>query len=357
MKKYILFIMFISLFLYSCDDDEKGSISPVSNVSCAPFIGSVTLTWTNPVDADYYYTLISYQNSQGENVRKKVSKFSVDADDKVSVIVGGFEDTNEHEFVLTTHGYSGASSSPVTVKGIPLSTEQAKDYIIETVEMEPADGGAKVSWTNETAVGVTLIVTYLDKNGVKREVTIDATHTGLSLLTGFVEETKLTVFAVNQSDGSKSQEKVFVVIPTTDPDDVVYPDVEYISFQSATNQMTLTSSNPENPNEYTIVTTGGDPNVNTNGLNGSKAGSTMVFRYKSTQSFNFQLFWCTPASGPSEANSTTVEIPAAEEWTTFSYDFASGMSTVGWGNPGDYIRSDFGNNAGVTIDIRNIRFK
>ena len=49
MKKYILFIMFISLFIYGCDDDDnnKGNIDPVTNVECTPFIGSVTLTWTN----------------------------------------------------------------------------------------------------------------------------------------------------------------------------------------------------------------------------------------------------------------------------------------------------------------------
>lgn len=81
MKKYILLVMFISLFIYACDDDDnnKGHIDPVSNVECIPFIGSVTLNWVNPTDANYYYTLISYRNSQGENVNKKVSKYSADA--------------------------------------------------------------------------------------------------------------------------------------------------------------------------------------------------------------------------------------------------------------------------------------
>ena len=30
---------------------------------------------------------------------------------------------------------------------------------------------------------------------------------------------------------------------------------------------------------------------------------------------------------------------------------------LGWGNSGDYMRCDFGTNADVTINIRNIRFK
>ncbi|MBC8618633.1 DUF4959 domain-containing protein [Parabacteroides faecis] len=359
MKKYILFIMFISLFIYGCDDDDnnKGNIDPVTNVECTPFIGSVTLNWTNSTEADYYYTLISYQNSQGENVNKKVSKYSADTSNNVSVVVGGFTDTEEHEFVLTSYGYSGASSSSVTVKGIPLGIEKAKDYVIETVGIESASGGAKITWTNETFVGVDLIVSYLDKKNVEQVVTINATQTGAYTVTGFIAETKLTVCAVNQLDGSKSVEREFMITPTIDPDDIVYPDVEYVTFQANMNDMTLVASNPENSNEYTIVTTGGDPYIYSNGLSAAKEGSTMVFRYKSTKSIKLQIFWCTSSSGPSEANSTTIEFPAAEEWTTFEQDYTAGMATVGWGSSGDYMRCDFGTNADVTINIRNIRFK
>lgn len=35
----------------------------------------------------------------------------------------------------------------------------------------------------------------------------------------------------------------------------------------------------------------------------------------------------------------------------------AGMGTVNWGNPGDYMRCDFGTEPNVTINIRNIRFK
>ena len=64
---------------------------------------------------------------------------------------------------------------------------------------------------------------------------------------------------MNQADGGKSVEKEYVITPVIDPDDVVYPDVEYVTFQATINDMTLVASNPENSNEYTIVTTGGEP--------------------------------------------------------------------------------------------------
>ena len=60
MKKYILFLIFVPfLIINGCDDNEEvmGGIDPVSNVECIPFIGSVTLNWTNPENSDYYYTL------------------------------------------------------------------------------------------------------------------------------------------------------------------------------------------------------------------------------------------------------------------------------------------------------------
>ena len=129
MKKYILFLIFVPfLIINGCDDNEEvmGGIDPVSNVECIPFIGSVTLNWTNPENSDYYYTLITYMNSEGEKVNKKVSKYSVDDSNKVSVIVGGFTDVNEHEFILTSFGYSGSSSSPVIIKGSPLGIEAAE---------------------------------------------------------------------------------------------------------------------------------------------------------------------------------------------------------------------------------------
>ena len=50
MKKYILFLIFVPfLIINGCDDNEEvmGGIDPVSNVECIPFIGSVTLNWTN----------------------------------------------------------------------------------------------------------------------------------------------------------------------------------------------------------------------------------------------------------------------------------------------------------------------
>lgn len=329
-------------------------------MECTPFIGSVTLSWTSPVDDDYYYTQISYRNSRGENVGKKVSKFSTGTDNRVSVIVGGFTDTEEHEFILTSYGYSGASSSSVTVRGIPLGIEQAKDYVIETVEMEPADDGAKVIWTNETAVGVNLIVTYIDKNNVNQEVTINATNTGTYIVSSFIMRTRLTVYAVNQADGGKSAEKEFMITPTTDPDDFIYEDVDYITFGSGINDVTFTQDNPDNPYEYTFVTSGGDPFISCNGLKKPIVGKTLVFRYKSTTAFDLELFWCDAGGGAAGGRSTAVTVPKNDsgEWKTFRYDYSDAMATHLWtGKVGDFARFDWGGNPGVTIHIRNIHFE
>ena len=109
--------------------------------------------------------------------------------------------------------------------------------------------------------------------------------------------------------------------------------------------MTITSSNPDNLYEYTIVTNGGDPYINSNGLVASKAGSTMVLDINLIRKLSWKNILVYDFSGPAEANSSTVNLPASEEWKTFEYDYAAGMGTVNWGNPGDYMRCDFGNRA------------
>ena len=147
-----------------------------------------------------------------------------------------------------------------------------------------------------------------------------------------------------------------MITPVIDPDDVVYPDVEYVTFQATINDMTLVASNPENSNEYTIVTTGG-PLYLFKWLSCRKKVLPWYSDISLLKVLSYKYSGVLRLPDSSEANSTTIEFPAAEEWTTFEQDYTAGMATVGWGNSGDYMRCDFGTNADVTINIRNIRFK
>lgn len=364
MKKHILLLIFISLCCFSCDDDDNagsGSIGPVSNVTSTSFIGSVILNWTNPTDDNLYYVLVSYTNSAGETVHKKVDKYSLNTEGRAESTVGGFTDTNEHQFTLTAYNYTGGYSSSVTVSGTPQGRESAMDYVIETVTMEGASSAAQIAWTNESGVGVNLIVTYTDYKDVEQTETINATSSGQRTLSGTITETTdFHVVAVNIEDGATSEEKVFSITPEVDPNDIIYDDIDYITFGSGANQLTYSQDNPDNPYEYTFVTTGGDPYINCNGLNQAIAGTTLVFRYKSTAAFTLELFWCDAGGGAAGGRSTAVSVPANNTglWQTFEYDYSSDMTTHSWaGGVGDFARFDWGSNSDVTINVKNIHFE
>lgn len=362
MKKYYYILATLCvIILTACSKDNNGggSIDPVSNVTAVPFIGSVTLNFKAPTADNYYYTLITYKDSQGNVKNEKVSRYDVDATTGLtSVVVGGFTDTDSHDFTLTACTYDGGSSSPMSVAATPEATSTAKDYVMGTIDVVPAADAFLVSWTNISGVGVNILVSYKDKDGKSQSLTIDAQKTG-SRSIDITGKTDITVYAQNVSDQAKSTSKTWTITPLVNPDDVIKPGVEYITLNSGgMNGMTLEGSNVDNPYQYTIVTTTGDPYCYAAALKAAKAGTTLKFRYKASAAFTLELFWCNAGGGAAGGRSTTVDVPAASSWTTFTHDYSAAMIQHSWaGNAGDFFRTDWGGNSGVTINVRNIHFE
>ena len=84
--------------------------------------------------------------------------------------------------------------------------------------------------------------------------------------------------------------------------------------------MTLTYNTPMK-NEHTIMPSGNDPYVYTK-LAQQPRGTTLVFRYKSTKKMSFQIFFMPRGQAPGHYQQV-VTVPAAKEWTTFSYDYSA----------------------------------
>ena len=362
MKKYFFIMILASFFCFSCDDDDNGggSINPVTNVTSTSFIGSVILNWENPVDEDFYYVLVSYVNNAGETVKKKVDKFSVNENGIGETIIGGFFDTQDYQFSLTAYSLTGASSTTVTVVGKPKNREEAKDYVINSVVVEPDFSAAKVSWVNETGVSVNLSAEYLDLNGDVQIVSIDATYSGSKVLPNMEGKTVVKVIAENVDGGDKTEAKSFTVAVKQDPDDIIYDDIDYITFGFGVNGLSWLQSNPANPYEYKFETSGGDPFIHCNGMVNPIKGNTIVFRYKSTEAFTLEFYWCNAGGGAAGGRSTTVSVPENNTgaWATFRYDYSEAMSEHSWaGKVGDFIRFDLGNKAGLTIQMKNIHFE
>lgn len=233
MKKHILFLMIVSFgVFFACnDDDDKGSVSPVSNVVATPNIGSVVLTWTNPPEADYYYTLVTYQNSAGELVQKKISKYSFgETEGQTRGIIGGFEDTNSYTFTLTAYNSHGASSSEVTVTGTPQDANMAYYYIVNTITVNPIVQGGRVRWENEYEVPVYVNISYKDGKGNTKTERILSSKTDSVVVASFIDETSITV-TTESVKGDVSEARQISVMPATGELDQSVMSIHSISSQ------------------------------------------------------------------------------------------------------------------------------
>lgn len=358
MKKHILFLTALLAFASACNDDDTkgGSLAPVTDVECTPFIGSVGLTWKSPLDDDYYYTTIAYRNTAGEEVRKKISRFGMAADGTASTYAGGFTDTKEYEFTLTAHGYSGAESAPVVVKGTPQSIDGAAEYVMESVAFEAAVAGAHLSWVNETEIGVWLYLSYINSLGMYMVEEIDATATGTYTVPDLTGRTTIIVCAENMADGKRTSEKVFEVVPIVDPRDVIA--VEHDLTKSTGIKSATPIEGEDNAVRYVLDYNAAERFLLSVPLAQSlrRTDMTLVFQYRSSILTRSQLMFMTNTAFRYDFG---WNMPATDEWTTVTLDIEGPIEETKWGSAGNTFRiliwpqKELGISE-YTVDLRNI---
>ncbi len=357
MKKYILFLTGLLFLASACnDDDVKGVIEPVTEVECSPFVGSVQMKWKNPASEDWYYTLISYKTADGRTVNKKVSRFSGSPDHTTTAFVGGFTDTNEYEFTLTTHGYSGASSVPVVVKGTPDDRSGAAAYVIESVQFEPKEAGARLSWVNETEIGVTLHVSYTNGLGMYMEEEVDATFTGDYFITDLVGKTTFIVRAENVADGTMTDESIYEASPIVDPRDIILiqPNLE----KSYGIKSMTPIEGEDNAYRYVFDYNAAERFILSVPMEQSlrRTDMMLVFQYKSSILARTQLMFMTNTGLRFDYD---WNLPATDEWTTVTLDIQTALEQTKWGNAGNTFRILIWHEKELpiseyTIDFRNM---
>lgn len=130
----------------------------------------------------------------------------------------------------------------------------------------------------------------------------------------------------------------------------------YLSFQSSSaSQLQVTA---KGSGQYELKTTGEDPYVSLVPLLVANPSGNVVFTfdYQSTEAISsLQVFFAAPVS--EDRSLKTGTIPASASWKTFSVDLGVDIKKFNWGNPGNYLRLDFGNQSGVVIQIRNIQLR
>ncbi|MCL6103662.1 MAG: DUF5722 domain-containing protein [Bacteroidetes bacterium] len=107
--------------------------------------------------------------------------------------------------------------------------------------------------------------------------------------------------------------------------------------------------------QYELNTTGTDPYLSLEPLTASNPTDSVVltFEYQCSADIgNIQIFFASPITEERSVKPGT--IPSSKVWKSYSVDLGSKIKQFSWGNAGDFLRLDFGNQTGVNIQIRNI---
>lgn len=152
-------------WLTSCGDDEEGRIevnssapAKVSNVASTSGPGEVYLTWTIPASSSFMYSKVTYTNAKGEEVYKLYSKDMADENGTMKATIGGFVSTEPVEFSIYACAVRGDNSGAITYSAAPGAP--AFLAVAQSLTVEPAWGGVKVGYKNETAATVFVELNY-----------------------------------------------------------------------------------------------------------------------------------------------------------------------------------------------------
>lgn len=164
MNKYKLifinsFTILLLFFAVSCEEDNLDTTPPstVSNVNVEALNGGAKITYNLPGDDDILYVRAEYTNSLGEEVFKSSSRYVN------SVEIDGFNDTQTRTVKLYAVDRSNNKSEAVDVQVTPL--ESFIHSVKESITVEPAFGGVKVSWENPAKKTVFVYAYYKTADG------------------------------------------------------------------------------------------------------------------------------------------------------------------------------------------------
>ena len=137
--------------------------------------------------------------------------------------------------------------------------------------------------------------------------------------------------------------------------------IEYFKFNTATDVTDLVVK--ETRGVYSFETTGGDPNIRLEPLAEANNADSVVltFDYIAPQGVSeLEIFYsifnsATGSFGVIGGRSEIVgDLPATDSWQNISFNLYKKIKEFGWGITGDFLRLDFGREAGVDFQIKNM---
>lgn len=133
--------------------------------------------------------------------------------------------------------------------------------------------------------------------------------------------------------------------------------VEYMTFNKTTTN-DITCDYDSASKVYTFLTTGSDPYIFMTNLKKTLPDDSCVitFQYQCPKGTDeLQFFFGNPIS--EDRSKKTTGLSSQTSWTTYSLPIKDLRKSFNWGNIGNVLRMDFGNNSGVTIKIKNFYYR
>lgn len=210
--KYWIFGLF--LFFFSCSEKELAPISGslgkpgiVTDVIVEPISGGASISYKIPNTEDLLEVKCLYTTANDKKCEVSVSYF----ENKLQI--QGYNDTQEHTAVLYVVNRAQELSDPVEVKFRPL--ESSLNKAIKSAKIEADFGGARFTWKNEEKAPLNIEFFGPDTTGQMNTLNIMASDIVDNLYNIRGYESKPTQFSmiINDNYGNYSDTISAEVIP------------------------------------------------------------------------------------------------------------------------------------------------
>ena len=170
----------------------------VTNLTTAASNGQVTLSWTNPTDADFAKVIVSAEPAAGDlaNPKELTNK-------EETLTVTGLTNGTEYTFTIVSVDTTGNKSEGEVVKASPVIPPEVIDLQVES----GSSGSVKLSWTNPADDKITGIeVSYVKSDWSKQDsVSLEKDKTSYTFADMEKGQTYTFTVKTKYSDSNKSE--------------------------------------------------------------------------------------------------------------------------------------------------------
>ena len=253
----------------------------------------------------------------------------------------------------TTHIYAVSASGKAKSNYIPVTVDNESNVMITSISIPDAMNPLSIGSEEEVSVisfspdSSPETIEWRTENSSTVTVTPKEGTNGRTAVVKATGEGTTQIYAISAESSVRSNDLPVTVVGH-----------EFLMLRPTTaSGMTVTRL--QNDYHYRINTTGSDPYVSTSRLIKANPADSVVlcFQYKSnTDLTDIQVYFSDPLA---ELRSTRSGLVPASPyaWKEWALTMKGPIAEHAWGDAGQYLRLDFGNDPGYEMELRNIHFR